>query len=100
MRQVTRFGLFAAALVLAASAQAETRIFIVANNSDGYGVDRCLATGATCGSAVAAAYCHARDFSEARSYRRVEQAEVTGAAPPDEACRIGCDGYVAIECTR
>ena len=46
-----------AALVLAAAAcgtaaQAEKRTFIVANNSDGYGVDRCLATGASCGAAV------------------------------------------------
>src|SRR6516162_2537937 len=44
-----------AALVLAAAvcgtaAQAEKRTFIVANNSDGYGVDRCLATGASCGA--------------------------------------------------
>ena len=44
-----------AALVLAAAvfgtaAQAEKRTFIIANNSDGYGVDRCLATGATCGA--------------------------------------------------
>jgi hypothetical protein len=55
-----------AALVLAATAissaaQAEKRIFIIANNSDGYGVDRCLATGATCGVAVATAYCKSRD---------------------------------------
>ena len=51
---------FLAALTLAfamtasLSAYAEHRIFIVANNPDGYGVDRCLATGASCGVAVAA----------------------------------------------
>ena len=59
-----------AALVLAAAlcgtaAQAEKRTFIVANNSDGYGVDRCLASGASCGAAVATAYCKSRDFAEA-----------------------------------
>src|SRR4051812_1217197 len=42
------------------SAQAEKRIFIIANNSDGYGVDRCLASGASCGKTVATAYCQAR----------------------------------------
>ena len=34
-----------------APAQAERRIFILPNNADGYGVDRCLVTGgrASCG---------------------------------------------------
>ncbi len=100
MRHLIRFGFVAGALVLAAPAHAETRIFIVANNADGYGVDRCLATGASCGSAVASAFCRAREFIAARSYRRVEHSEITGAVPADEACRVGCDGYVAIECTR
>jgi hypothetical protein len=31
------------------AAQAEKRLFIIANNPDAYGVDRCLATGASCG---------------------------------------------------
>ena len=30
-------------------------MFIIASNSDGYGVDRCLASGATCGAAIATA---------------------------------------------
>src|SRR5262249_40382489 len=61
---VSRMRYLFAALVLAAAvfgtaAQAEKRTFIIANNSDGYGVDRCLASGATCGAAVATAYCKA-----------------------------------------
>ena len=32
-------------LGLATSANAERRMFIVANDSDGYGIDRCLAFG-------------------------------------------------------
>ena len=36
-----------AILLGASAAQAEKRIFIVANNADGYGVDRCLASGDT-----------------------------------------------------
>ena len=80
------------------SAQAEKRIFIIANNSDGYGVDRCLASGATCGKAVATAYCQAREFVQAASFRKVHREEITGAPA---SCRAGaCDQFVAIECMR
>ena len=52
------------ALLLGASvAQAEKRIFIIANNADGYGVDRCLAAGAKCGAAAAASYCKSREYA-------------------------------------
>jgi hypothetical protein len=97
-----------AALTLAAvlygnvSAQAEKRIFIIANNSDGYGVDRCLASGATCGKAVATAYCQTREFAKAASFRKVDRADITGAIPAsNSSCSLGaCDQFVAIECTR
>jgi hypothetical protein len=84
------------------SAQAEKRIFIIANNSDGYGIDRCLASGAACGKAVATAYCKAREFAQAGSFRKVDREEITGAIPVSKAsCRSGtCDQFVAIECTR
>ncbi len=82
-------------------AQAEKRIFIIANNADGYGVDRCLATGATCGSPVATAYCQSRDFAKAVSFRKVDRDEITGAVPVSAGCRgSSCDEFVAIECTR
>jgi hypothetical protein len=82
-------------------AQAEKRIFIIANNADGYGVDRCLASGATCGAAAAAAYCRSREFAKAHSYRKVEREEITGVAVPANACPGGsCEEFVAIECTR
>ena len=35
--------------MLGSGAVAESRIFIIANNADGYGVDRCLARGESCG---------------------------------------------------
>ena len=54
---------FAAAMSCNVSAQAEKRIFIIANDADGYGIDRCLASGAPCGAAAAAAYCRSRDFA-------------------------------------
>lgn len=34
-----------ASLLAASSALAETRVFIIANPADGYGVDQCLAKG-------------------------------------------------------
>jgi hypothetical protein len=91
-----------AILLGAPAAQAEKRIFIVANNSDGYGVDRCLASGAHCGSAAATAYCRTREFAQATSFRQVDKDEITGAIPTNAgACKGGtCDQFVAIECSR
>jgi hypothetical protein len=101
MRYVLAALAFCAALYFNVSAQAEKRIFIVANNADGYGIDRCLATGAACGAAAAAAYCRARDFSQAASYRRLDRDEITGAVPASAACRgVACGEFVAIECAR
>jgi hypothetical protein len=92
----------AAALCASAGAQAERRIFIIANDADGYGVDRCLASGATCGTAVANAYCRSREFAQAKSFHKVDRDELTGAVPADGAnCRAGaCNEFVAIECSR
>ncbi len=82
-------------------AKAENRIFIVANNADGYGVDRCLATGARCGAPVASAYCHARDFARAVAFYKVDRDQVTGAIPvATDACSGTCEAFVAIECGR
>ena len=95
--------LFAALVVAGAvfttAAQAETRIFIISNNADGYGVDRCLATGASCGVAVATAYCRARDFAQAASFRKVDRDEITGAVPSTNGSAAR-DEFVAIECLR
>ena len=65
-----------AAAVCATAAHAEKRTFIVANNSDGYGVDRCLATGASCGAAVAPASCKSRDYVDAASVRQIGREHV------------------------
>jgi hypothetical protein len=90
------------ALFGAATAQAEKRIFIIANNADGYGIDRCLAAGDRCGSAAATAYCKAREFASATSFRKVDRDDITGAIPVNSSeCRGGnCEQFVAIECTR
>ena len=91
-----------AMLLGASAAQAEKRIFIIANNADGYGVDRCLATGANCGAAAATAYCKSREFAQAVSFRKVDKDDITGAIPTNGgACRGGsCEQFVAIECSR
>jgi uncharacterized DUF497 family protein len=90
-----------AALLAASAAQAEKRIFIIANNADEYGIDRCLASGNKCGTAAATAYCKSREFAQAISFRKVDKDEITGAIPASSACRGGsCDQFVAIECTR
>jgi len=102
MRYVLAALTFAAALQFNVPAQAEKRIFIIASYADGYGIDRCLATGAACGAAAATAYCRSRDFSEAASYRRIDRDDVTGAVPASAtACKgSGCNEFVAIECAR
>ncbi len=90
------------ATLLASAAQAEKRIFIVANNADGYGVDRCLANGDKCGTAAAAAYCKSREFASATSFHHVDKDDITGAIPTNSGgCKGGtCDQFVAIECQR
>src|SRR5262245_39420303 len=90
-----------ALLASATSAQAERRVFIIANHADGYGIDRCLADGSPCGAAAAAAYCKSRDFAHAVSYSRVDKDEITGSVPAaSPMCRGHCDEFVAITCTR
>ena len=65
------------------AAKAEKRIFIIANSSDGYGIDRCLASGSRCGSAAATAYCKSREFAQAVSFHKVDKDDITGAIPAD-----------------
>ena len=101
MRSSIALAVLAAASCGASAAHAEKRVFIVANNGDGYGVDRCLASGAVCGTAAANAYCRNHEFAEALSYRKVERDDITGAIPSTGGCHnAGCDDFVAIECSR
>jgi hypothetical protein len=104
MRSLLGIAALAAALVCGAtSANAEKRIFVIANNGDSYGVDRCLASGESCGAAAAAAYCRSREFTQAASYRRVDRDDITGSVPisTGSACRGSeCEEFVAIECAR
>ena len=90
-------------LVLAfGTAQAsERRMFIIQNDADGYGIDRCLANGERCGSAAANTYCQSHAFWQAASYRKVDRDDITGAIPGVDACRgTRCPALVAIVCTK
>ena len=95
------FGLRVPALV-ASAASADSRVFIVANQADGYGIDECLARGEKCGAYAARSYCQSREFASATAYRRVDPDEITGSVPSGgEKCTgPGCGEYVAITCQR
>ena len=90
-------------LLNASAASADSRVFIIANQADGYGVDQCLARGEQCGAHAARSYCRSRDFTQASAYRRVDPDEMTGSVPEPAggSCHhAGCDEYVAITCQR
>ena len=90
-------------LLAATAASADSRVFILANQADDYGVDQCLASGEKCGAHAARAYCQSRDFAQASSYRRVAPDEITGSVPAagTERCgHAGCREYVASTCQR
>jgi len=80
------------------SANAERRMFFVTNDSDGYGIDRCLASGAKCGTAVANAYCKRQSFAEAATFRKADQSDIP--ADGADSCRRSSCEVVAIVCTR
>src|SRR5438874_10972481 len=66
------------ALLFNGAAKAERHIFIIANDADDYGVDRCLASNAGCGVTVANAYCHSHVYTQAFSFRKVESDDFHG----------------------
>jgi hypothetical protein len=102
--QLAKYLLASAFITVASVAIADTRVFIVANQPDGYGIDQCLANGERCGAPAARAYCEAREFKSASTFRRVDPDEVTGAIPASTGNK--CSGractndYVAITCER
>lgn len=99
-----RFGAFLLiGTLLPAPAIAETRIFTV-DGSDGYGIDRCLASGEPCGEAAASAICRARAYAKAVDFGQVDPNEITGAVPAGTSVSRcegrNCPQTVAITCTR
>ena len=102
MRSIPAF-LACGFVITASAAFADSRVFIIANQADGYGIDQCLARGEKCGAHAARSYCQSRDFAQATSYRRVDPDEITGSVPKtagDTCTHAGCHEYVAITCQR
>ena len=90
-------------LLAASAASADSRVFIVANQADGYGIDECLARGEKCGAYAARSYCQSREFASASAYRRIDPDELTNSVPSvggDRCSGHGCGEYVAITCQR
>ncbi|ETR74775.1 hypothetical protein X566_18315 [Afipia sp. P52-10] len=92
-------------LVGTSMAWADSRVFVVASQRDGYGIDRCLANGEQCGAPAARAYCQSHHFRVATAFHRVQPEEVTGVIPTSDEGRCAgssCDGreYIAITCER
>ena len=85
--------------LVADNASAEKRTFIIPSNADGYGVDRCLATGASCGMMIATAYCQSHDYVQVASFRKIEREEISGTVPTTTGTSAR-DEFVAIECLR
>jgi hypothetical protein len=102
MRPLSAF--LACAFIFAVSAaSADSRVFIIANQADGYGIDQCLAKGDKCGAPAAHSYCQSRDFAQATAYRRVDPDEITDTVPTagiEKCVGGGCGEYVAITCQR
>jgi hypothetical protein len=102
--KLAKYLLATALMGSATAAVADRRVFIVANQPDGYGIDQCLASGERCGASAARAYCQSHDFKSASAYRRLDPDEVTGAIPAStgEKCsgRACAAEYVAITCER
>jgi hypothetical protein len=103
---MTTFRLAAiAAITLAAlgTASAETKTFII-DSTDGYGIDRCLASGEACGKAMATALCQSHQFARAVDYGRMDPTEITGSLPAGLKAKTcegsNCPEKVAITCTR
>jgi hypothetical protein len=93
------------ACLLACSATvaiADSRVFTIANQPDGYGVDQCLANSEKCGSHAALAFCQSKEFARATAYRKVTPGEITASVSSGASCsHAGCsEDYVAITCER
>ncbi len=93
-------GLVASTIFFPTPVRAETKIFFVENQPDGYGIDQCLASGAKCGKPMASAYCQSRQYGEAVSFRKAGPEEMPRDSGEAACSGSGCVDFVAIECQR
>ncbi|MBD3753998.1 MAG: hypothetical protein IE935_16635, partial [Micrococcales bacterium] len=73
-----------------ATAQDAREIFIV-DSSDGYGIDACVASGASCGQAMADAWCRVHDYERAVGFGKVKS-DATISAVSTAPVRTACYG--------
>jgi hypothetical protein len=84
-------------------AAADSRVFVIAAQADGYGIDQCLASGDRCGAPAARAYCQSREFTDASASRALDASEITATTTSlaGGACRgSACGRAIAITCMR
>jgi hypothetical protein len=91
---------FCALLLVSSPVLADSRVFVIANQSDGYGVNECLANGDKCGEHAARSYCQSRNFAGALNYHRVDPDEITGSVPASTGRAAEGGEYIAITCQR
>ncbi|WP_051356434.1 hypothetical protein [Azorhizobium doebereinerae] len=92
--------LIAGSLVAGTAAlAADTRIFLI-ENSDGYGVDTCLANGEPCGAEVANAWCRTHEYGRALDFGRIAVTGSTGVTTIARGESEAKSPVVAIACTR
>jgi hypothetical protein len=82
--------------------RAEQHRFLVANDADSYGIDRCLASGEKCGAAAANAYCRTQAFAAAATYHKIDQDDLAALVSKETRgnCQPGRCDVVAIVCLR
>jgi hypothetical protein len=100
--RIVFIGLTAFLYLAPSIARAEQHMFLVANDADGYGIDRCLASGEKCGAAAANAYCKTQAFTAATKFHKIDRDDLAGAIVKDASvtCQLGTCEVVAIVCLR
>lgn len=93
LRRISIFAALALAASLSvASAKSRVQDFIIAGN-DGYGTQECLISQSSCGRIVADAWCEAKGFKSASSYRAAGPDEITGSIS-DSSSSKPADAFV------
>src|SRR5579863_2051486 len=80
-------------LFAGSAAWADSQVFIISNQADGYGLDQCLAKGEKCGAHAAQFYCQSRNFAQATAYRRVDPDERSEERRVGKECRSRWSPY-------
>lgn len=86
LRMVAALAVAVAASAVGAHAKARLQDFVVAGH-DGYGTQECLVSQSSCGRIVADAWCEAKGFRSAQSYRAALPEDFTNSISDATATR-------------